>query len=77
MTTQRISIIHKNGQIDNLISEYKDKQFKLTNDIVVKSDDIIWFTDLRYGKYRKFVDIYENVYVAVKEFKYLIILVKF
>ncbi|MEH6526973.1 MAG: SMP-30/gluconolactonase/LRE family protein [Sneathiella sp.] len=37
------------GSVTTLISEYQGKRFNSPNDVVVKSDGSIWFTDPAYG----------------------------
>lgn len=37
--------------MDTLISEYKGTSFNSPNDVVIKSDETIWFTDPKYREY--------------------------
>jgi gluconolactonase len=37
------------GTITTLVSHYQDKRLNSPNDVVVRSDDTIWFTDPLYG----------------------------
>lgn len=48
-TGRRVSFTEKNGEIKTVVSEYDGKKFNSPNDVVVKSDGTIWFTDPDYG----------------------------
>ncbi len=47
--THRISRTEQDGTIVPLVDNYRGKRFNSPNDLVVKSDDSIWFTDPPYG----------------------------
>jgi gluconolactonase len=47
--TRRITRTEKNGKITVLADNYQGKRLNAPNDIVVKSDDTIWFTDPLFG----------------------------
>jgi len=47
--TRRITRTEKNGQITVLADKFEGKRLNAPNDIVVKSDDSIWFTDPLFG----------------------------
>ncbi|TWC05016.1 gluconolactonase [Bradyrhizobium macuxiense] len=47
--TRRITRTEKNGKITVLADSFEGKRFNAPNDIVVKSDDTIWFTDPVFG----------------------------
>ena len=47
--THRISRTEPDGTIVPLVDNYRGKRFNSPNDLVVKSDDSIWFTDPPYG----------------------------
>jgi gluconolactonase len=47
--TRRIVRTEHNGQITVLADRYEGKRFNAPNDIVVKSDDSVWFTDPIFG----------------------------
>lgn len=47
--TRRITRTEKNGNITVLADQYNGKRLNAPNDIVVKSDDTIWFTDPLFG----------------------------
>jgi gluconolactonase len=47
--TRRITRTEKNGKITVLADSYNGKRLNAPNDIVVKSDDTIWFTDPLFG----------------------------
>ena len=46
---RRVSRIEKNGSISTLADRYEGKRLNSPNDVVVKSDGSIWFTDPTYG----------------------------
>ena len=48
--TRRITRTEHNGAITVLIDNFEGKRFNAPNDIVVKSDGSVWFTDPDYGK---------------------------
>ena len=47
--TRRVTRTEHDGSITVLASNYKGKRFNSPNDVVVKSDGSIWFTDPSYG----------------------------
>jgi gluconolactonase len=47
--TRRITRTEKNGKITVLADNFEGKRLNAPNDIVVKSDDTIWFTDPLFG----------------------------
>ena len=47
--TRRITRTDKNGRIEVLAERFDGKRLNAPNDIVVKSDDSIWFTDPLFG----------------------------
>lgn len=47
--TRRVVRTEKNGQITVLADRFEDKRLNAPNDVVVKSDDSIWFTDPLFG----------------------------
>ena len=47
--TRRITRTEHNGKITVLADSYEGKRLNAPNDIVVKSDDSIWFTDPLFG----------------------------
>ena len=47
--TRRITRTEKNGKLTVLADQYNGKRLNAPNDIVVKSDDTIWFTDPLFG----------------------------
>ena len=47
--TRRITRTEKDGSITVLADRYQGKRLNAPNDIVVKSDDTIWFTDPLFG----------------------------
>ena len=46
---RRVSRIEHDGSVTNLASIYSGKRLNSPNDVVVKSDGSIWFTDPTYG----------------------------
>jgi len=46
---RRISRTEKGGTVANVVDNYKGKRLNSPNDVVVKSDGTIWFTDPPYG----------------------------
>ncbi|MEB3277696.1 MAG: SMP-30/gluconolactonase/LRE family protein [Lyngbya sp.] len=48
-SNRRVSRTETNGEIVTLVSEYQDKKLNSPNDLVVKSDGSIYFTDPPYG----------------------------
>ena len=61
-TARRVTLITLDGKRTTkvLASEYKGKRFMAPNDVVVKSDGTIWFTDPGYGMNRKMAKIAKN-----------------
>ena len=47
--TRRITRTEKDGKITVLADKFEGKRLNAPNDIVVKSDDSIWFTDPQFG----------------------------
>src|SRR5215217_523120 len=47
--TRRVTRTEKNGKITVLADKFEGKRLNAPNDIVVKSDDSIWFTDPLFG----------------------------
>ncbi len=48
-TGRRVSITELNGEVKTLIGFYEGKPLNSPNDLVVKSDGTVWFTDPNYG----------------------------
>lgn len=46
---RRISITRQDGESADLVSDYLGKPFNSPNDLTVKSDGTVWFTDSSYG----------------------------
>ncbi|MCF7669515.1 MAG: SMP-30/gluconolactonase/LRE family protein [Verrucomicrobia bacterium] len=46
---RRISITRHNGEVITIADNYGGKKFNSPNDVVVKSDGTVWFTDPDYG----------------------------
>jgi len=46
---RRISRTEHDGRVITLVDQYKGNRLNSPNDLVVKSDDTIWFTDPPYG----------------------------
>jgi gluconolactonase len=47
--TRRVTRTDKNGKIEVLADKFEGKRLNSPNDLVVKSDDSIWFTDPLFG----------------------------
>ncbi len=47
--TRRVTRTEKNGKITVLADHYQGKRLNAPNDVVVKSDDSVWFTDPLFG----------------------------
>jgi gluconolactonase len=47
--TRRITRTENNGDVTVLVDSFEGKRLNAPNDIVVKSDDTIWFTDPLFG----------------------------
>lgn len=48
-TGRRVSVTELNGEVKTLAGFYKGKPLNSPNDVVVKSDGSVWFTDPSYG----------------------------
>lgn len=48
-TGRRVSITELNGEVKTLVGFYDGKPLNSPNDLVVKSDGTVWFTDPSYG----------------------------
>ena len=48
-TGRRVSITDFNGEVKTLVGFYEGKPLNSPNDLVVKSDGTVWFTDPGYG----------------------------
>lgn len=48
-TGRRVSITELNGEVKTLVGFYEGKPLNSPNDLVVKSDGTVWFTDPGYG----------------------------
>ncbi len=46
---RRVSRLEKDGTLVTLVDNFEGKKFNSPNDVVVKSDGTIWFTDPAYG----------------------------
>lgn len=46
---RRVSLTEKSGAVKVIVDQYEGKKFNSPNDVVVKSDGTIWFTDPDYG----------------------------
>ena len=47
--TRRVTRTEKNGRVTVLADSFEGKRLNAPNDVVVKSDDTIWFTDPLFG----------------------------
>ena len=48
-TGRRVSITERDGTVKTLVGFYQDKPLNSPNDVIVKSDGSVWFTDPSYG----------------------------
>jgi gluconolactonase len=46
---RRVSIERRAGQVETLVDAYQGRRLNSPNDVVVKSDGSVWFTDPPYG----------------------------
>ena len=46
---RRVSVQEKDGAVRTLVDRFAGKKFNSPNDVVVKSDGTVWFTDPPYG----------------------------
>jgi gluconolactonase len=46
---RRLAITQKDGAVQTLVDRYAGKRFNSPNDVVVKADGTVWFTDPDYG----------------------------
>jgi gluconolactonase len=46
---RRISVTEKDGTVKTLVDQFDGKKLSSPNDVVVKSDGTVWFTDPDYG----------------------------
>lgn len=46
---RRVAILEKGGQLRTLVDSYDGKKLNSPNDVVVKRDGSVWFTDPEYG----------------------------
>lgn len=46
---RRVSILEKGGKLRTLVDSYDGKKLNSPNDVVVKRDGSVWFTDPEYG----------------------------
>jgi gluconolactonase len=46
---RRISVTDQSGNVSTLVDKYDGKKFSSPNDVVVRSDGTVWFTDPDYG----------------------------
>ena len=46
---RRVSVQANNGAVTTLVDSFEGKKLNSPNDVVVRSDDTVWFTDSEYG----------------------------
>jgi gluconolactonase len=57
VTPARISLMDiQTGDVETVVDEWRGLRFNSPNDVVVKSDGTIWFTDPSYGSLQAFKD---------------------
>ena len=47
--TRRVTVTERDGTVSTLVARYQGKRFNSPNDVIVKSDGTIWFTDPDYN----------------------------
>jgi len=47
---RRVSVLEINGELKTLVDRFDGKKFNSPNDVAVKSDGTVWFTDPDYGR---------------------------
>lgn len=48
-TGRRVAVLEANGTLKTLVDTFDGKKFNSPNDVVVRSDGTVWFTDPEYG----------------------------
>jgi gluconolactonase len=48
-TGRRVAILEADGKVHTLVDSYDGKKLNSPNDVVVRSDGTVWFTDPEYG----------------------------
>lgn len=48
-SSRRVSLLGRKGVLRTLVDRYDGKKFNSPNDVIVKSDGSVWFTDPTYG----------------------------
>ena len=48
-TARRVSVTEKDGTVKTMIDRHDGKKFNSPNDVAIKSDGTVWFTDPPYG----------------------------
>jgi len=63
-TGRRVSITHLDGHVETLAGSFEGKPLNSPNDLVVKSDGAVWFTDPSYGslQFPQEAELPNNVY---------------
>ena len=46
---RRVAVQRADGPVETLVDRFEDKRFNSPNDVVVKHDGTVWFTDPTYG----------------------------
>ncbi|MDB6124878.1 MAG: Gluconolactonase [Pedosphaera sp.] len=57
---RRVSLTEKDGTVRTVVDQFEGKKFNSPNDVVVKSDGTIWFTDPDYGLGKKTREVEGN-----------------
>ena len=48
-TGRRVAILEKDGKLRTLVDSFEGKKLNSPNDVIVRSDGTVWFTDPEYG----------------------------
>jgi gluconolactonase len=67
-TARRVSRMDVKGKIDSLAADFEGKKFNSPNDIVVRKDGHVWFTDPAFGSAvdRRELDFYGIFHISPK-----------
>ena len=64
--TSRVVRVEKNGVMTVMASHYRDKELNSPNDLVVKSDGAIYFSDPSFGRIREDVGVLRELQLAFR-----------
>ena len=67
---RRVSRTEHDGTVNTLVDNYHGMRFNSPNDVIVKSDKTIWFTDPSYGILANTIEGYPSPYEVPGDFVY-------